>query len=184
MSYEPVNCHPLSAVCLFINAVGAHLQGRKFSSSTLTRDLLPDNVRLIYKSALDDKTREDALPIIAYQVAGLKFTPYHAAHTFNAGDKATVAELQGAITFTISTTNEALTSELAFELGAFAMSLHKDMQEHNMGIQGVDVGAVTRSATGYYEAQVQIAASLGKPMWNREYTSSILREIRVKVSLV
>lgn len=184
MSYEPVNCHPLEAVCLFINAVGAHLQGRKFASNTLTKELLPDNVRVIYKSALTDAIREDALPIVAYQVAGLKFTPYHAAHTFNMGDNATVAELQGAITFTVSTTNEALTSELAFELGAFAMSMHKDLQEFNMGIQGVDVSAVSKSPTGYYEATVQIGASLGKPVWNREYTASILREIRVKVSLV
>ena len=131
MSYTAVDCHPLHSVCVFINLIGAHLYSREFSSSTLTKYLLPDNVKIIYKNALDEHVREDALPIVAYQSAGLRFVPYHAAHSFGSATNSTAAELSGAIVFTISTTNRTLTEELAFELGAFAISTHKDMQELN-----------------------------------------------------
>lgn len=184
MSYKPTACHPMYSVCVFLNAVGAHLNGRNFSSPGLTKALLPDNIRVVYKSAADDKTREDALPIVAYRVTGIKLIPYYAAHGFSEDfrETSTAAEASCGVSFTVSTTSEALTSELALELGTFAFSLHKAMQEHGMYIQSVDISATGRNQANYFEATCNISASLGKHVWNSEYPRSILREIKMDVS--
>lgn len=176
------NCHPLKSVCILLNAVGNHLSRREFMSPSLTEELLPKSTRIIYKSAAADETREDALPIVAYAVNGISLKPYHPQHHMG-GYGSTTAEMSGAITFTVSTTNEALTSELAFELASYCMSIHKAMQEYEMYVGEVGTGAVQRGKAGYFEAQVQLQAYLGKPTWKLTNESDILREIGISLHI-
>lgn len=177
-----INCHPLRSVCVLLNGVLNHLTRREFISPAITKDLLPDNVRIVYKSSAEDKTREDALPIVAYNVGPLEMKPYFAAYSLGAPEGNTTAEMGGAISFDISTTNEALTAELALEIGSYCMSMHKELQNYDMYIQGVQVGAVQRDQANYFITQVQITAGLGKPTWNTVSNEGILREIGMQVS--
>lgn len=176
------NCHPLKSVCLLLNAVGHHLSRREFMSSTLTEDLLPKNVRIVYKSAPSDETREDALPIVAYEVGDLSLIPFQ-PHQHIGGSGSTAAELRGGLGFTISTTNEALTAELAFEIGSYCMSLHKSLQEYDMHIGAVTMGAVRRGKANYFESTVQVQAHLGKPIWQHSNETDILREIGISLNI-
>ena len=175
-------CHPLRSVCILLNAVSNHLAARAFISPTLTTDLLPASTRIVYKSGNDDRAREDALPIVAYNVTGIALKPFNAAYSL--GDKAgnTSAEMGGSIQFSISTTNEALTSELALEIGQFCMSVHKLMQQYEMFIGGVNIKGTTKGKAGYFDAIVVVEASLGKPTWNNSSTASILREIGMQIA--
>ena len=182
MSIEVSNCHPLKSMCLFLNAVGHHLNVRKFISTTLTEELLPSSTRIVYKSGNEDIVREDALPIIAYRIAGIELQPFQAA--YGIGDTGnTAAEMSSAVHFTVSTTNEALTSELALEVGQFCMSMHKVLQSYEMFIAKVTISGTTRGKSGYYDATVDVAASLGRPVWNNSNINSILREIGMQLSL-
>lgn len=176
------NCHPLHSVCILLNGVSDHLSRREFMSPVLTKDLLPDNVRIVYKSAVEDKTREDALPIVAYRVNQVQLKPYYAAYSLGAPEGNTTAEMAGSISFEVSTTNEALTAELALEIGSYCMSMHKEMQNYDMFIQDVNIGAVERDKANYFIATVQLNASLGKPTWNASKNESILREIGMQIS--
>ena len=176
------NCHPLKSVCVLLNAVGNHLDRRSFMSPTLTEELLPHNVSIVYKSAAADETREDALPIVAYAVTAIQLKPYYPRqHIGGAGG--TAAEMTGSIAFVVSTTNEALTSELAFELGAYCMSIHKEMQSFDMHLGEVTIGGVQRGKAGYFEATVQLQAHLGKPVWKLTNEEGILREIGISLSI-
>lgn len=176
-------CHPLSNVCLLLNAVGNHLHQRNFMSSTLTEDLLPANTRIIYKSAAADETREDALPIVAYEVDTISLAPYQPTYSM-IGQDATTAVMSGAINFTISTTNEALTSELALEIGGYCMGLHKALQEYGLFIAGVTVGSTKRGSAGYFDATVVVQSSeLGRPTWQHTEESDILREIGISLNI-
>lgn len=176
-------CHPLKSICLLLNGVEHHLNRREFSSPTLTKELLPDNVRIVFKSAADDIAREDALPIVAHQVSGLQITPYFAYHNFiPTQGEAITAELAGGVNFTVSTTNEALTAELATEIGVYCMTIYRSLRSEDLLIQQITVSPVQRSQGGYYEATVQLTASLGKPVWKNEANESILREIGMRLT--
>lgn len=175
-------CHPLRSVCILLNAIGNHLSRRDFMSPTLTEELLPNSTRIVYKSAAADETREDALPIVAYAINGISLKPYH-PHQHMGGSGATAAEMSGTISFAVSTTNEALTSELAFETASYCMSLHKAMQEYEMYIGEVTIGQVQRGKAGYFEAPVQVQAYLGKPSWKLTNESDILREIGISLHI-
>lgn len=176
------DCHPLRSVCLLLNAVSNHLTRREFMSPTLTENLLPKSTRIIYKSAPADETREDALPIVAYEVGALTLTPFMARqHIGDTG--ATAVDLNGSINFTVSTTNEALTSELALEIGTYCMSIHKDLQSYDMYVGGITVSPVRRGKANYFESTVQIAANLGKPVWQHSNESDILREIGISLNI-
>lgn len=181
MSYEVQDCHPLRSVCLLLNVVGNHLDTRNFISPTLTEDLLPANTRIVYKSGNDEMAREDALPIVAYRVGNIELKPFNAAHSVG-GIGNTTADMAGSIQFSVSTTNEALTSELALEIGQLCMSMHKVMQQYEMFIAQVTIAGTTRGKAGYYDSQVQVIAGLGKPTWNNLDKTSILREIGMQIS--
>ena len=177
------NCHPLANVCLLLNAVGRHLESGNFMSSTLDEHLLPKSERIVYKSSAADETREDALPIVAYTVGNLTLTPYQ-PHQHIGGDGSTAAELTGSIQYTVSTTNEALTSELAFEIAAYCMSLHKALQEHSMHIGSITVSSVQRGKANYFEATVNLQAHFGRPIWQHGNESDILREIGISLNIL
>lgn len=176
-------CHPLRSVCVFLNAVGHHLSTRNFISPTLTDDLLPNDTRIVYKSGNENNTREDALPIVAYRVTGIQLQPFYAAYGAGGDAGNTSADMTGAIKFSISTTNEALTSELALEIGQFCMSMHKVLQKYEMFLNQVTVAGTTRTQSNYYDASVDITAGLGKPVWNNSNTDSILREIGMQIAI-
>lgn len=177
-----VTCHPLKSVCVLLSAVGHHLNKKEFTLSTIDEELLPGKTRIVYKSSASDKTREDALPIVAYSVAGVSLRPYYAAYPVAGMENATAAEMVGEITFSISTTNEALTAELGLEIAGFCMSIHKALQEYDMFISEASVGEVSRGKAGYFDTAVRVSASLGKPTWNHETNSGILREIGLRLS--
>jgi hypothetical protein len=159
-----------------------HLNRREFISPVLTEDLLPSNVRIVYKSAVEDKTREDALPIVAYQVSQITLTPFHAAYSFGSSSGNTTAEMTGVISFNVSTTNEALSAELALEIASYCMSMHKEMQSYEMYIQSITIGNTERDQAGYFITSIQIQANLGKPTWNATKNESILREIGIRTT--
>lgn len=182
IDFTPSDCHPLHSVCLLLNAVQFHLDRREFMSPALTKKLLPDNTRIVYKSAEADKTREDALPIVAYKVVEISLEPYMSAYSLSGVDGDTTAEMSGAIVFFVSTTSESLTSELALEVGSYVISIHKQLQEHDMFVQNVKIGDTKRGQSGYFDAQVQVAANLGKPTWNSTDNAGILREIGLKIN--
>lgn len=182
LEYTPTNCHPLHSVCLLLNAVQFHLNRREFMSPALTKMLLPDNTRIIYKSAASDKTREDALPIVAYKVGGLSLVPFFGEYSLGGEDGNTTAEMNGEISFAVSTTNEALTSELALEIGTYCMSIYKELRNYDLVLNKVLIGEVQRGQAGYFDAQVQLAVYLGKPTWNSSDNAGILREIGLKIA--
>ena len=106
------------------------------------------------------------------------------AHMHIGGDGGTATELKGTISFVVSTTNEALTAELALEIGAYCMSMHKDMQQYEMNINGAGISPVRRGKANYYEATVQLSANLGKPVWKHNSSSDILREIGISLNII
>lgn len=179
---EILNCHPLRSVCILLNGVLNHLNRREFISPAITRELLPDNVKIVYKSSAEDKTREDALPIVAYSVGPVSMQPFYGAYSLGITEGNTTAEMAGAINFEVSTTNEALTAELALEIGSYCMSMHKELQQYEMFIQQVVVAAVQRDQSNYFISQVQITVGLGRPTWNTGKNEGILREIGMQVS--
>ena len=176
-------CHPLHSVCVLLNAIDDHLSRRDFMSPSLTEDLLPKSTRIVYKSAASDETREDALPIVAYEVGEISITPYMASHHIGGGG-GTATEMKGSVHFVVSTTNEALTAELAMEIGAYCMSLHKDLQEYGMNISGITISPVRRGQSNYFESTVQLGANLGKPVWKHNSNSDILREIGISLNII
>jgi hypothetical protein len=95
----------------------------------------------------------------------------------------TAAELTGGVGFTVSTTNEALTAELALEIGGYCMSIHKELQSYDMYIGNVTISPVRRGKANYFEATVQVSANLGRPVWQHGNESDILREIGISLNI-
>ena len=176
-------CHPLSGVCLLLNAVAYHLEAHKFISPTLTEKLLPKNTRIVYKSAAADKTRDDALPLVAYSIEQIQAVPYYPASTFTNNTGSTATTLTAALRFTVSTTNEALTSELAFEILQFCMSIHKELQANQLFISTISVGAVKRTSGNFFEAVTAVDTGLGYKVWQHAGGEGILREAGIRANL-
>ena len=177
-------CHPLKSVCLFLNAVANHLDLHDFISPTLTEDLLPKTTRIVFKSEPEDKTRDDALPMVAYSVGELTITPMRPTSVVQGTSNGTMGELLTNIRFTVSTTNEALTAELAFELAQFSMAILKTMQTYDFFIGGITVSEVKRTAGGFFEAVTGLRANCGRPVWQHSNSSDILREIGMALNIV
>lgn len=177
-------CHPLKSICLFLNAVAYHLDQHKFISSTLTEELLPKTTRIVYKSDAADKTRDDALPIVAYAVAQLRIVPFFPSSSIQGTSNGTAGDLLTTLRFTVSTTNEALTSELAFEIAQLCMTLHKTMQPYNFFIQGVEISETKRDNKGYFEAVTSVNVNCGKPVWRHSNSEDIVREIGISLNIV
>lgn len=171
-------CHPLHGVCISLNLVGAHLEKRQWISSTLDDSLLPTYVDIIYRDALDVEAREDSLPVITYDTTGFTFTnPQVMARPLGGN----MQQLSGGLKFTVSTTNKALTRELAFEIGALFSALRADLTNHNFYAAAITVSPTQKDEHNYYIATVSVAASLGYPIWKTDYVGGILREISIRL---
>ncbi len=172
-------CHPLKGVCAVLNLVGAHLEAGEWCSPGLTKALLPESVRVVYKSGVETTEREDALPIVAYQVAGIVIAPFLPQGIPT--DK-TVTEMSVGLRFRISTTSEALTSELGIELGGLLMANHADLRDCGIFIQKVEISPIQKDQTGYYVSDVSVATTLNRPVWKKSSSHSILREVSIQAS--
>lgn len=172
-------CHPLHGMCIALNLAGAHLEGRNWISSTLDNTLLPPYVGIIYRDALDVEAREDSLPVVTYDTTGFTFNnPQVITRPLNGN----MQQLSGGLKFTISTTNKALTRELAFELGALFSALRADLTNHNFYTSNITVSPTQKDEHNYYVATTNIVASLGYPIWKTEYVNGILREISIRLA--
>lgn len=176
-------CHPLNSVCLFLNAVAAHLDRHKFISRTLTESLLPASTRIVFKSAASDKIRDDALPIVAYSVGTITAVPYYPHNAAPGTTNGTAADLTTTLYFKVSTTNEALSAELAFEILQLSMSLWKGMQAHNFYIQNVQTSEVRRTHGSFFEATTTLQVNCGRPAWQHSNSDVMLREIGISLNL-
>lgn len=170
-------CHPLKGVCAVFNLVGAHLEIGEWCSPGLTQALLPETVRVVYKSGVETTEREDALPIITYQVTGISIVPFLPQGIPT--DK-TVTEMSVGLKFRISTTSEALTSELGIELGGLLMANHADLRECGIFIQKVDISPIQKDQAGYYISDVSLATFLNRPVWKKSSSHDILREVSIQ----
>lgn len=168
-------CHPLRGICLLLNLVGSHLDLREFMSPSLTKELLPDSTRIIYKPELDRTIREDALPMVAYGTKGFKFIPIHGLNT----SPGTLTKLDGRVAFIVSTTSEALTSELSFEIGAAIMAYSDELKGSSCIVNAVEVSEIACDEKQYYVATVSADLDLRLPVWKTEEIECILREIRL-----
>ena len=172
-------CHPLNGVCAMLNLVGAHLEQGEWCSPGLTKALLPENVRVVYKSGVEDTEREDALPIVAYQILGISIQPL-LPQGVPAGK--TITETSVNLKFRVSTTSEALTSELCIELGGLLMANHSDLRECGIYVQKVDISGVQKDTTGYYIADVTVTNFLNRPVWKKSNSNGILREVSIQAT--
>ena len=176
---EPI-CHPLSGVCTLLNLVGHHLERREWVASDINRSLLPENIRIVYRSGVELYEREDALPIVTYKVDGIRMVPF-SPQTVSVGPGTTVTDTSVAISFKVSTTSEALTSALAFDVAALIMANHSDLRDSGLFIQSSDGGGVQKDSGGYYIASVQVQAALQRLVWKKSNSQGILREVSIQV---
>ena len=172
-------CHPLRGVCAVLNLVGHHLESKEWCSPGLTKAILPDTVRVVYKSGVETDEREDALPIVSYKIAEIAMEPFLPQGV--PSDK-TITDVSVGLVFTVSTTSESLTSELCLELGGLLMANHADLRGCDIFINKVTIGDVKKDATGYYIATIGVGAVLNRPVWKKSSSNGILREISIKVS--
>lgn len=172
-------CHPLQGVCAVLNLVGYHLESHDWCSPGMTEALLPKTVRVVYKSGVETEEREDALPIVAYKVTGVQIAPFLPQGVPT--DK-TITEASVGLSFRVSTTSEALTSELGIELGGLLMANHADLRDCGIFLQQVNIGEVQKDTTGYYIADISVVGVLNRPVWKKSSSQGILREISIQVS--
>ena len=121
--------------------------------------------------------REDALPIVSYKTTGYQYQPLN---PINRLDKA-IARLGGGVRFIVSTTNEALTSELCYEISSVIIGNESSLKELNCNVNAVAVSELNVDGQRYYVGQVEVSLSLGMPMWTTDKMQSILREIRISL---
>lgn len=177
-------CHPLQGVCALLNLVGHHLELRDWTTPGLCSDMLPDDVRIVYKSGVETaEEREDALPIVAYSVANIRMAPFCPQQYIPGAGDAIACDAEGAIKFRVSTTSEELTSELCTDLAGLIFTNHRDLQKNSMFVTLVDISPVQRDQAGYYIADVAVSANLNRPVWKKSQEQSILREIGIKSSV-
>lgn len=170
-------CHPLQGVCILLNLVADHLDRKSFISEVLTNEI-PADTRIVYKSAVADKTREDALPIVAYKSLGSKFIPFNPQH--NLGVKGgTALQLAHNLAFTVSTTSEGLTGELSFEIGGLIASLTKDLRNIDVFTNSIDISEIQRDDAKYFIQTVSVSLILGYPVWKTDKFRSTLREVNI-----
>ena len=172
-------CHPLRGVCAVLNLVGAHIERREWCSPSLTEALLPNTVRVVYKSGVETDEREDALPIVAYKVTGVSMAPF-LPQGIPSGK--TVTETSVGIGFRVSTTSEALTSELCIEICGLLMANHADLRDCDIFIQKTGFNGVQKDQTGYYIADISVEAVLNRPVWKKSSSNGILREVSIQAS--
>lgn len=172
-------CHPLHGICISLNLVGSHLEKRQWISGTLDGSLLPQSVDIIYRDVLDNEAREDSLPIIAYDTTEFTFSNPQVLTRPLGGN---MQQLSGGLRFTVSTTNKALTRELAFEIGALFSALRADLTKHNFYASSIVVSPTQKDEHNYYIATTTVTASLGYPIWKTEYVDGILREISINLN--
>ena len=166
-------CHPLLGVCIILNLIADHLNKKEFISPVL-KDEIPDYTKIIYKSALDDSKREDALPIVTYKSAGSNFQPYNPQ--FSLGVRGgTSIQLNHNLSFKVSTTNEGLTNELSLEIGGLIASLIKDLRSVDVYINAVDITETQRDDAKYYIQNVNVSMCLGFPVWKTDHFGTTLR---------
>lgn len=174
-------CHPLSGVCATLNLVGHHLETREWVASDINQALLPPSVRIVYRSGVELMEREDALPLVTYKVDAIRLLPF-SPQTVNVGAGTTITEASTAITFKVSTTSEALTSALAFDIGALIMANHPDLRSAGLFIQATDISGVQKDQGGYYIASIQLQAALQRLVWKKSSSQGILREVSIQAT--
>jgi hypothetical protein len=115
---------------------------------------------------------------VTYDTTGFTFNhPKTLSRTFGGN----MQQLSGGLKFTVSTTNKALTRELAFEIGALFSALRTELMQHNFLATNIAVSPTQKDDKNYYIATATVTASLGYPIWKTEYASGILREISIRL---
>lgn len=175
-------CHPFQGVCTLLNFIGAHLERADWTNPGLTKEMLPSGVRIVYKRANEGTQREDALPIVAYKVLGIKMQPVSSLSGFGAVRGATPADASVGISFIISTTSDALTTELGVDIGGTIVAAHKDLQTAGLYVAEVDVSEVQRDDTDYYICTVTVQGTANRPVWKKSSSQGILREANIQIS--
>lgn len=174
-------CHPIQGICAILNLVGEHLDSRDWWSPSLTADVLPSDVRVVYKCGAETEERQDALPVIAYTVNGIRMSPILPNASLNRFRSDTITEVTSGIVFRVSTTSHTLTDILALEVAGHIMSNHKELQSARAYVGDLTIGKVAKEASGYYICDITMNVSLDRAIWTKAKAQGILREVDLQV---
>ena len=174
-------CHPLKAVCVFLNAISSYLYRKDFMQPALSAPLITEDTQIRFlKAVLDDKP-VTADPMVTYKVNGYEIglTPYGRlnAPMYNPNT------LAGAITFTVSTVSDIFTEALAFEIGTYSMAIRRLLEDDGMIINHATISEVGQDEKSvFFIATAKIGFSLSYPVWNTTELEGILREVRLDIN--
>lgn len=171
-------CHPLRPMCVLLNMVSAHLYQKNFMSPNLCPPLLPEDTEIRFMDAVPEKKQITADPAVSYRVGDLVYSvTQHGAMT-----QGQLIELQGSVTFEVSTASEALTQELAFEVGSLCMAMRKTLQPEQCLIKGAQISTTKLDPRStFFLATTSVGLSLGYPTLNVSQLEGMLREVRIKI---
>ena len=170
-------CHPLKGVCIVLSLVEDHLRKKDFISTSLKNEI-PEHTNIVFKSAVEENVREDALPIVAYKSGEISLHPFNPQHNIGVVG-GTALQVTYRLSFIVSTTSEGLTNELSLEIGALIGALIKDLREVDVYINNINISETQKDEVKYFIQTVVIDMCLGYPVWKTERFRTTLREIPV-----
>lgn len=176
-----VICHPLKAICTYLNAVSAYLYRKNFMDVLLSPPLVTEDTQIRFLKAVYEDKHVTADPFVTYKVDGytMGITPWGVMNAPMLNPNT----LSSSVTFTVSTVSDVFTEGLAFELGAFSMALKNELKDEQMYINRVDVSETKQDPKStFYLASTKVGFSLGYPIWNTTDLEGILREVRLEVN--
>lgn len=177
--------HPLTGVCALLNLVGSFIYLKNWDNSGPSENLLPRSTAIIYKRAIDDTRRNDALPIVAYDVGDLSISRF--MRTIGSeqlgGEGSVSGKVDTTVTFTVSSPNYALTSSLAYAIGTFCFALSDTDAVSELAMDGVTISSVTKNQADFYESTVSINCAANVISWKFNDLEDKLREIQLSYTV-